>query len=181
MSAQCPCCGGAIDPLAVTIDRSRRVIAHSGGVAYVTGTELRLFLLLYESYPKAVNKTALFDGLYSQRHADADIPDPKILDILICKLRKVLDPIGIVIETMWGEGYGLALALPEATAALRDKAFQRGRKYSTQWDRAIDDELLAKLHRDGLGLQGICIAMCRSYRQTYDAMARLGLLRSKAA
>jgi hypothetical protein len=31
--------------------------------------------------------------------------DPKMVDVIICKLRKKLKPWGIVIKTLWGKGY----------------------------------------------------------------------------
>ena len=40
----------------------------------------------------------------------------KIADVLICKLRKKLDPLGIGIETVWGLGKRI---LPEDKAKLR--------------------------------------------------------------
>ena len=40
-------------------------------------------------------------GEYPETH-------PKIIDVQICKMRRKLTPIGISIETVWGEGYRLA-------------------------------------------------------------------------
>lgn len=34
-------------------------------------------------------------------------PEIKIVDVYICKMRKKLEPFGIVIETVWGRGYNL--------------------------------------------------------------------------
>lgn len=45
-----------------------------------------------------------------------DETDPKMVDVMICKLRKKLKPHNIVIETMWGTGYFIA-------APSRDQAF----------------------------------------------------------
>ena len=36
---------------------------------------------------------------------DGDEPDIKIIDVLICKVRKKLKPLGIHIKTIWGVGY----------------------------------------------------------------------------
>lgn len=44
-------------------------------------------------------------ALYSDRIDDP--PDAKIIDVLICKLRKKLERWGGTIETAWGEGYRL--------------------------------------------------------------------------
>lgn len=47
--------------------------------------------------------------------------DPKILDVFICTLRPKLEPFGITIQTVWGEGY----KLPPASFAMLD-AMSRG-------------------------------------------------------
>lgn len=35
------------------------------------------------------------------------VPEIKIVDVYICKIRKKLERFGIVIETVWGRGYSL--------------------------------------------------------------------------
>jgi two-component system cell cycle response regulator CtrA len=40
----------------------------------------------------------------TQKSGKEDI-DQKMVDVMICKLRKKLKPFGLVIETMWGMGY----------------------------------------------------------------------------
>ena len=43
------------------------------------------------------------DALYYDRpHAE---PDSKIVDILVCKIRKKIKGSGWAVETVWGEGY----------------------------------------------------------------------------
>lgn len=36
-----------------------------------------------------------------------DAPEPKIIDVLVCRLRPKLKPFGIEIATVWGRGYSL--------------------------------------------------------------------------
>lgn len=47
-------------------------------------------------------KERLHFSLYGHR---IDQPGIKIIDVLICKLRKRLEPTGITIGTIWGKGY----------------------------------------------------------------------------
>lgn len=50
-------------------------------------------------------RSTFMAALYS---GDADDPpDEKIIDVMICKLRKKLVPFGIMIETNWGEGFSM--------------------------------------------------------------------------
>ena len=39
-----------------------------------------------------------------------DEPEIKIVDVFICKLRKKIKPLGVVIDTLWGHGYSLPAA-----------------------------------------------------------------------
>ncbi|MGA7807146.1 helix-turn-helix domain-containing protein [Bradyrhizobium sp.] len=50
------------------------------------------------------------DGLYTVLYGDrpeCDMPDPKGLDVLICKLRARLKPAGIQIKTRWADGWSI--------------------------------------------------------------------------
>lgn len=68
----------------------------------LTVTEGRVFGALLKR--PACTKDHLMHALYSLRH-DGEEPEMKILDVLVCKLRKKLSPLGITIETIWGQGY----------------------------------------------------------------------------
>lgn len=56
-------------------------------------------------------KTTLHRVIESQRAARANRPstseetDPKMVDVVICNLRKKLKPFGLTIHTLWGRGY----------------------------------------------------------------------------
>lgn len=43
-------------------------------------------------------------------------PDIKLVDVVICKLRRELEPFDLFIETVWGDGYRLA---PDMKARMR--------------------------------------------------------------
>jgi two-component system cell cycle response regulator CtrA len=50
-----------------------------------------------------LSKEAILDHLYG----GLDEPNPKIIDVFICKIRKKLQAMGVedFIETNWGRGY----------------------------------------------------------------------------
>lgn len=53
------------------------------------------------------SKSALYH-CYAHRKEDvvnSDMPDLKVIDVYICRLRKKLAPLGLTIETIWGQGY----------------------------------------------------------------------------
>lgn len=51
------------------------------------------------------SKEMLYSAIYDDRVFDEDLPDPKIIDVKICHLRKKLPSDAI--ETIWGRGYRL--------------------------------------------------------------------------
>lgn len=51
-------------------------------------------------------KEMIYISMYSDR-AEADWGDPKIIDVQICKIKKVLPPD--IIEGVWGRGYKLSI------------------------------------------------------------------------
>lgn len=69
----------------------------------LTGSEARVFAHLTTRH--VATKQSIMMALYSDR-ANED-PEMKIVDVFICKMRKKLTPFGIVIATVWGQGYAL--------------------------------------------------------------------------
>lgn len=67
----------------------------------LTASEARIVACLARR-PMA-SKSQLMLALYAGRVNDE--PDIKIVDVLICKVRKKLEPLGISIKTRWGQGY----------------------------------------------------------------------------
>jgi two-component system cell cycle response regulator CtrA len=69
----------------------------------LTGQQERLLGFLFASgHP---SKSQMMDELYG----DAILqPEIKIIDVLVCKIRKKLKPFGIEISTHWGRGYYLS-------------------------------------------------------------------------
>jgi two-component system cell cycle response regulator CtrA len=66
-------------------------------------------------------KEALLASIYLE-HAEQDIPDIKIIDVSICKLRAKLKPFGLDIETFWGRGYRMTPATRARATILIDRA-----------------------------------------------------------
>ncbi|MGV6876658.1 helix-turn-helix domain-containing protein [Pseudochelatococcus sp. B33] len=50
-------------------------------------------------------KQAIMTALYGTRPDDA--PEIKIVDVIVCHIRKKLKPFGIEIRTIWGRGYAI--------------------------------------------------------------------------
>jgi two-component system cell cycle response regulator CtrA len=66
---------------------------------------------------EVATKAQLYEAVCAGRVSDLDCPEPKIVDVYICKLRKKLDVLGVAIGTRWGVGYFMA---PADKARLRE-------------------------------------------------------------
>jgi len=71
----------------------------------LTDREYQIVELLLRSYPIAMHKDRLFLGVWGS-YSEVQ---PKTLDVFICKLRKQLGRVGMLIETVHGMGYRLIL------------------------------------------------------------------------
>lgn len=72
----------------------------------LTASEARILGCLY-TYDGARSKEQLLAALTVDVHDDS-IPEIKIIDVFICKLRRKLRPYELVIDTLWGSGYQLS-------------------------------------------------------------------------
>jgi DNA-binding response OmpR family regulator len=76
----------------------------------LTEMEARLFgmLVARDVVPKEAMMLALYPSNISQRKHGRrpinDAPGIKILDVMICRIRKKVAPSGVVIDTLWGRG-----------------------------------------------------------------------------
>lgn len=86
----------------------------------LTGKEAALLGFLMKR--DLVTKEAAMIVLYGDRLDE--LPEEKIIDVFVCKMRPKLAPVGIEIDTVWGRGYRMR---PEMRAKLEALlAQQRG-------------------------------------------------------
>jgi two-component system cell cycle response regulator CtrA len=81
----------------------------------LTATEERVFAMLAKR-EQISSKEQLMFSLYSGRATDEE-PEPKIVDVMVCKIRRKIAPFGLTIETAWGRGYVMPKASRDKLAA----------------------------------------------------------------
>jgi DNA-binding winged helix-turn-helix (wHTH) protein len=82
---------------------------------YATQKEAKLFLILQRSKGEVVRRDTILNRLYDAHEIDK-VPDAKIIDVFVCKLRPKIEKAGFRIENVWGEGYRLIFAGTEVQA-----------------------------------------------------------------
>lgn len=70
----------------------------------LTGSEATILGVMVKR--ELATRTAIIAALYSDRADDA--PDPKIIDVFVCRLRRKLKADGAVITSHAGQGYSLS-------------------------------------------------------------------------
>lgn len=81
----------------------------------LTGTQARLCELLERAPNRQLTRESIYRRLYASR-PEVDWPEVKIVDIMVCKIRKRLAGSPLRIVTIWGEGYRLEGALADEAA-----------------------------------------------------------------
>jgi two-component system cell cycle response regulator CtrA len=100
----------------LTLDLDAKRVQIGSTPVHLTGREYQLVELLALRRGKTLTKDVFLTSLYGGQ----DEPEPKIIDVFICKVRKKLAMAGAgksLIETVWGGGYLMrdpAVAFPEA-------------------------------------------------------------------
>lgn len=115
MSKRCPSCGQALPEYGgIVADEERGEVRFQGRVVYLPRTEFQLFEFLLSKKGRLASKASIMEFLYQLRQEE---PEIKIVDVLVCKMRKKLTRIGIEIGTQWGQGYFIRPIEQEACAA----------------------------------------------------------------
>lgn len=90
----------------VEINMNAKKVSVGGRQASLTKKEYQIIEILALRKGCVLSKEALLDHLYG----GLDEPNPKIIDVFICKIRRKLQALGAgdFIETNWGRGYMVA-------------------------------------------------------------------------
>ncbi len=100
------------------VDLEARTVKLNGVKLHLTGKEHEILALLALRQGSTLTKEMFLNNLYGD--VDVDEPEPKIIDVYICKLRKKLANAsgGLnYIETVWGRGYALREPMKRAIAS----------------------------------------------------------------
>ena len=112
-----------VEALRDALEAMRGALASDAGVkiielAKLTYNERMLLGLLMRRH--RATKDQMMTMLYADRPDEE--PDSKILDVMICKMRKKLRPHGVEIRTILGAGYELPSTSREKIKALMAEA-----------------------------------------------------------
>lgn len=87
--------------------------ANGGPVSYLptwlphlTPMQERLMIALRDTRQRITSRDVLFDAICGRRESEP--PDPKIIDVQICKLRRIFADTPVKITTHWGRGYSIS-------------------------------------------------------------------------
>lgn len=116
----CTCCGQALPETA-----GRVLFDEAAGIIMIDGEQYGPFprldfniaRLLLSRAPTLVTHAQIFDVLYG--HDIDGGPDPKIVQVRLCSVRRALAGSAVHIETRWGVGYRAMLRAVPSTGFTR--------------------------------------------------------------
>ena len=96
-----------------------------GSAVRIPAQPFQLLLFLARRGGDFARKEAIYTAVFEP--LDRDGPDPKIVDVQVCKLRTLLATVGAggIVRTEWGKGYSLDLtngSLPQQVGQMRRSA-----------------------------------------------------------
>lgn len=103
----------------VTLDQVHRRVIVDGRRAAITARETQILELLLLRQNMVLSKEHFLDRLYSE----GELPDQRVLDVFVCKLRRKLAAVGAaeIIRTLWGTGYVAEEPSPTELRAARER------------------------------------------------------------
>lgn len=123
--------------LALRLDATANVQSAFG----ISESLAQLLILLVDGKPRS--KEQLHAGLFYRR-PDVDAPDTKLIDTLVCKLRKQIKQFGVELTTVWSAGYKITAGAHVLRSAIEGSdhqalqaARERKRERDRLWRRAI--------------------------------------------
>lgn len=102
-------------PLYIDTRTATAYYIHEGGAKEIdlTRREYKILLTLMEAHGTVRSKEQIQQAMYTT-DSDGDIPEIKIVDVFICKVRKKIDEVSgkkhlgsYLIQTIWGQGYSV--------------------------------------------------------------------------
>jgi hypothetical protein len=112
-------------------------------ISVVFGLDIEQATVLGMLYRREfVTRDGLYTVMYDAR-PECDQPEPKILDIHMCRLRKTLKPMGIAFSTKWGAGWHMPAA---SKAVIRQKLEAHQAEISSLADRIGADQAARRRH-----------------------------------
>jgi two-component system, cell cycle response regulator CtrA len=115
-SSKPPLCVGPL-----TLDQRKKAVTANGKEVHLTRREYAILELLASRRGMSLTKENLLAHLYG----GIDQPEPKVIDVFVCRVRKKLEEAGVkgFIVTNWAQGYMIPL---EPASQVRDTIAEQG-------------------------------------------------------
>jgi DNA-binding winged helix-turn-helix (wHTH) protein len=115
----CPTCGGPMDAELSGVLFGVKGVTYNGLSCRLSYRQLEVLRCLARRFRQPVHSTKIYETVWG----DTDTQH-KIVDVMVCKLRPALAPIGLGIETFHGVGFAL-----KPLAEVPARKMRNGRTY----------------------------------------------------
>jgi DNA-binding response OmpR family regulator len=110
------------NPDALIVDYDRKAFWRDGAFIRLEPSKFMLVFLIASRVGALVSKEELCDALWGDEEDGGPDTQWKVIDVQLCKIRKVLPSLGVWIETVHGRGYRFVARDGSVEHALRRAA-----------------------------------------------------------
>lgn len=106
----CPCCGTLVTAKIPIVDLNTNTVSWRGHSLKMRPQQVEIMHVLARKFPHIATREAIINALW----APDTQPDTgnKVIDVHICRIRKMLAGTGMSVDVVWGRGYVLRLEEP---------------------------------------------------------------------
>lgn len=165
----CPACGAEHAGIDFILVPEENTVATVHGQARMTPQEFAFARLLIERAPAMVSKSHAYETVFLDESGNG--PEIKILDIVICRIRKSLATIGLEVRTEWGKGWRITW-LGHDGPTDPSEVMRGPRGPQPRWTSALDSQLSELVGR-GYKAPQIAAIMKKPYGAVERAIRRL--------
>jgi len=170
-SVLCPCCHQPVEGAKFLADPITGMVTNGFVSVSLTPQEIRLARHLFDAFPGMSTKERIHEQVILDIHGQG--PGPKIIDVLVCKIRPKLSRIGVAIETVWGRGYRVVEVEPGQAEAIKYDSIRVRTKGSAHRWTEEDEFRLTDLMKRGNSATVCATIMKLPYSTVTRAYKRL--------
>jgi hypothetical protein len=132
MNTLSTCCAGCGRPFALEkkgVKIENRTVSFKDQTAKLTNKEAEVFTILLRYFGETVHR----DRVWANVWGEGSEVDPKIVDVMLCKIRKKIAHMGLTTRNLWGVGQALIFADPIVSNVSQPIHADRHNLVETNW------------------------------------------------
>jgi DNA-binding response OmpR family regulator len=124
MSGTCPCCGQPVSTDGLLVSLDGNAASRWGHLLKMRWQEAEVLYLLYSAYPGMVTYERMITQVYGRNEPECA---KKVLEAVYSRLRRIMAPLGVTVDVVWGRGVRLSISDTPIAKVVRWDCLRRAR------------------------------------------------------